>query len=244
MTAVLLLACSPLHPPERGPRDAAAFSPPASEKLAPTSKPSPSPSESAMDRPRSADTTTAPTQRAWEAIAQLGSEHAHERDKGRNWLLAHPDTARGPLRTLLQSDEAHESTRNALDVLARIGNPDDVPVLVERLRRGGELNAMDAALALAHHPASAALEALVAALSDPRPELADAAALALGERKDPAARPHLERALHNPSPSVRYKAVRALASLGVEASRQALTELKRRESDPDVRGALDKALTP
>ncbi len=67
-------------------------------------------------------------------------------------------------------------------------------------------------------------------------------AVALGNAGDPRAVPVLADALHDPEPLVREHAAWALARLGGPDARQALEAARARETDPQVRTALTRAL--
>ncbi len=69
-----------------------------------------------------------------------------------------------------------------------------------------------------------------------------AAALALGKSTSPGARPALEKALSDPHPAVRAAAAAALGSLGNAAALPALNAALGRESDADVKAALQRTI--
>jgi hypothetical protein len=69
-----------------------------------------------------------------------------------------------------------------------------------------------------------------------------AAALALGKSTSPGARPALEKALGDPHPAVRAAAAAALGSLGNAAALPALQAALARESDADVKAAMQRTI--
>lgn len=180
-----------------------------------------------------------------EAVAGLSDEHRSGWGPAMKWLIDHPDLSRARVAAIVDGDDgnaADMAVGRAATVLGEIGNPDDVPVLVRAHLRGGELRSWDFAQALALHKSAAALEALVAASAAEDPHVARSAVGALGTRKDEGGRAALEAALDHESSGVRYTAVLSIIDLGAKKSRAALQARKKVEKDPDVRGALRKAL--
>lgn len=126
-------------------------------------------------------------------MALLWSEHSDWKS-GAAWLVAHPRVSRGALVDLVRDaiDGGHVQARlmlagpRALDVLAKIGNPDDVPILADFMIvafDAGWTAGWDAAQALANHPSVEAEKALREALTHANPKVVDAAADALRVRE-------------------------------------------------------------
>lgn len=179
-----------------------------------------------------------------DAVNGLHGEHRDDFARARAWLLAHPSLARPALVEIIADmlDRARSTLKgaNAARVLGEIGHPDDVSLLERGLLRPS--NASDFAQALASHPDAAAFDALVSATASEEVEVARWAASGLGWRKDEGARPTLEQLVEHPAAEVRYAAVLSLIDIGPEKSRAVLKQRKKVERDPDVRGALRKAL--
>jgi HEAT repeat protein len=183
-----------------------------------------------------------PSDEADQRIAALADEHVETRREAAAWLLDHPDAGVPRLRELVEAGRPDQQTTWAVDILGRLGDERDVPLLarlLETLRPGPY---WEAAQGLAKHAAPAALEALRRALESDDPEVVGAAAVALGVRGDEAARPDLEARLRHSDESVRYRAVYALQQLGSGPSAEALAEAARNEPSRDVRGLIDDVL--
>ena len=175
-------------------------------------------------------------------LTGLTAERAFERDEAKAWLADHPGQSRPELIRIVQNDEAGPRTYAAMEVLGRIGDPADVPLLEARLRSGVELLCWEAARALEIHPAPEALAALRGNLDNTEGRVVAAAAVALGSRGDVHARPDLERLLDHADPTLRFKAVFALKLLGPQDSRAALERRRAVETDEEVAEALKELL--
>ena len=147
-----------------------------------------------------------------ERVARLGAEHDVDFGPAMRWLVDHGSDARLAVRALAERGDSM-ATRRAFDVLGRIGHPDDVAVLAERLRTSRGTLAEDAAHGLALHRADAARAALVDATTASDAEIVAAAVSALGERGDASVRPQLEKLLHHPDEAVQHRAKLALEEL-------------------------------
>ena len=175
-------------------------------------------------------------------LGQLADEHPEEFGSAMRWLQENPERARPRLTALLRQGRDDFATRHALEVIGRIGRREDVPVLLERLSSASGTFAWDAARALALHPDAGARAALETAARSAELDVAKAAVAALGVRKDPAARASLEAALAHAHRDVRYRAVHSLVDIDAKPSKAALERCLKAESDPEVRGAAQKAL--
>jgi len=175
-------------------------------------------------------------------IRGLADEHPDAVADAAARLLERPELSRSRLVELVRAGAPGQQTQWAVRLLARLGDPADVPLLERLVEDGSSSLAWEAAQALGEHPSVEAQEALLRAAKHADPEVAGAAAVALGTRGDEAGRPTLERLLEHPSEAVRFRAVQALGRIGAEASRPKLDAARERESSPDVRRALDDAL--
>jgi HEAT repeat protein len=176
------------------------------------------------------------------ALLGLAGEHAEDFGPAMKWLVEHPDRSRKDVIAIAAGTRDDMQTRRAFEVVGRIGNPDDVPVLAKRLASARGTLAADVANGLALHAAPAASTALADAATSPNPDVARAAITALGVRKDQATRPALEKLLASPDAITRYRVVHAIIALGPVPSRDALAKLRKTEKDPDVAKLLDQAL--
>lgn len=147
------------------------------------------------------------------SLAALSDEHVQGFGPAMQWLVEHPAEARPGLRALLERGDDGMGTRRAFDVLGRIGHPEDVTLLADRLAKARGTLAADAAHGLALHADPAAAAALIAATESAVPDVVGAAVSALGERKHAAARPVLERLLAHGDEGVRHRAKLALEDL-------------------------------
>jgi len=151
-------------------------------------------------------------------LRALGAEDDETRREAAAWLRDRPELARPALRALLEKGNSVQRVAWAVDILGRIGDERDVPLLEQLLRkRSGPY--WESAQALAKHRSPLALTALRRATSAEDPEVAVAAAVALGVRGDETARADLEKLLDHPDESVRYGAAYALRQLaGTEST--------------------------
>jgi HEAT repeat protein len=88
----------------------------------------------------------------------------------------------------------------------------------------------------------AACDSIAAALEHPDPSVAKAAAFKLTETA--LGRDALGRSLDHPSPNVRLLAAEMLGEVDIAGARTQLTRRSLIESDRDVRGAIERALSP
>lgn len=173
----------------------------------------------------------------------LGGEDGVGIDGAIEWLVEHPARARPLVRAdLLRSNAGGIDVKFELQILGRIGDPADVPLLRSWLLKGNEIHTYYAADALRTHPSPGAFDALVDGLASKQLEVVTRSSRALGRRGDERARAPLEARLDDPSSSVRFAVVSALGDLGVEASRARLERRLSDETDRDVVDALDKVL--
>lgn len=133
------------------------------------------------------------------------------RDEALGWLLAHADAAHP---RLLAYAEAPEPPDVLLEVLARFGRPESVPVLARALNQASDPTTVAAAQALARHPAPSARSALEQALASPRDQVVASAAGGLAARGDRGACPALDGARGHANAEVRGRIEEARAALG------------------------------
>ena len=174
-------------------------------------------------------------------VSNLLSEHSRERDKARDWLVSHSAMARPALYEIIRAGKPVRLVKAAISLLGQIGDENDVSLLNGFLKKQTEVT-WDAAQALAKHPSSTALNALLDALETSDAQVVGAAAVALGVRGDESARKPLEKLLTNQDESVRYRAVFALQKLGAGASADVLRRHRDQEKSTAVRELIDKAL--
>jgi len=124
----------------------------------------------------------------------------------------------------------------ALAVTASASAALTVEEAFDNLARGTLAEQCEAAEFLAVYGDEAALEPLVAALSDENPELRQCAAMALGELGSDRAVPALVRALNDRDRAVQWFATTSLAKLGEPAVKALLEEL-RSDDEEGVAGA-------
>lgn len=116
-------------------------------------------------------------------------------------------------RTVAAGFDGDRCLEAILDALARIGDPESLPLLVSAVDHARS-SVRDKALAgLAAFKGDAAREPLVAALASKNKETRARAAQMLEERKDPAAVPSLVKALRDEDSHVRVRAALALAAI-------------------------------
>jgi hypothetical protein len=175
-------------------------------------------------------------------IERLASEHAHERDAARDWLLAHPALSRPALLEIMQAGRRVHLAQEAIYLLGQMGNESDVMVLADVLKRAEPRLVWDSAQALGSHDSDSALLALLDSLKHTNPEVAGAAAVALGVRGDERAREPLERLLTHAHEEVRHRAVFALQKLGIAPSAIVLRKHREQETSADVLQLIDEAL--
>ena len=174
-------------------------------------------------------------------VSKLLSEHAHERDKARDWFVSHPAMGRPALYEIIRAGKPVRLVKEAVSLLGRIGDEQDVSLLNSFLTKQTEVT-WDAAQALGTHSSNTALSALLDALENSDAQVVGAAAVALGVRGDESARKPLEKLLTNQDESVRYRAVFALQKLGAGASADVLRRHRDQEKSTAVRELIDKAL--
>ena len=174
-------------------------------------------------------------------VSKLLSEHAHERDKARDWFVSHPAMGRPALYEIIRAGKPVRLVKEAVSLLGKIGDEQDVSLLNGFLKKQTEVT-WEAAQALAKHPSNTALNALLDALEHSDTQVVGAAAVALGVRGDESARKPLEKLLTNQDESVRYRAVFALQKLGAGPSADVLRRHRDQEKSEAVRELIDKAL--
>ncbi len=174
----------------------------------------------------------------------LSGEDGHGISGAIEWLVAHPQRARPILRADLSRQNAGGiNIKFELQILGRIGDPADVPLLRDWLLKASETQAFSAADALRLHPSPEAFDALLDGAASSDPHQASRAVDALGKRGDERARRPIEQLLDHAESNVRYSAVRALAALGVEPSRALLEARQHIEQDKDVSSMLANVLS-
>ena len=158
-----------------------------------------------------------------------GEPDVRERERAAEWLLDNADRA---YPELLARAKAGHAGPAGIELLARFGRGDSVPVLAVLLE-AMDPQGMAAARALAAHPDPAALAALRAALRSGG-DRAVLAADALGARGDASACPELEAAATDDDERLRYHAIQAAGALDCLSSAR-LEEIAASDSDADVR---------
>ena len=170
---------------------------------------------------------------------------SHGSTAAARWLVEHAGRARPRLIASLDHppDDDGYADLAALEVLAQIGNADDVAIIAARMREGAPRRTLQLiAYALSVHPAPAAAQALTTAVGSVDAEVAEAAVMYLGLRADDLGRMRLEEALEDERPRVRMFAVQALMRLGYESSKAPLEAALRVETDNSIKTWLRKAL--
>ncbi|HEX8696721.1 MAG TPA: HEAT repeat domain-containing protein [Longimicrobium sp.] len=125
-------------------------------------------------------------------IPRAGPSYDEIRGEALAQLLARGEEAHA---RIVERAGAADPPVQLLAVLPLFGRPEGVEVLRRALADGPGPTTVTAAHALARHPVPAALDALVAALGSPRPQVVASAAAGLAERGDPRSAEPLERAL-------------------------------------------------
>jgi HEAT repeat protein len=170
---------------------------------------------------------------------------AHEREHLRTvqYLLDNAARAHPYLVELLHSGKA-ANPYAVIELLPKFGLPESMPVLEGIMERGPENLAQAAAQALAAHPLTEALEALLRGLKLSKEESVIAAVKGLMLRGDTSACAKLEKLLTTQSASLRYHAIQAAGALGC-LKRDALLAISRNDVDEDIRelanGLIDEA---
>jgi HEAT repeat protein len=174
-------------------------------------------------------------------LRHLASEHAQERDDALAWLIANPGISHARLVEAVKAGEYRQETLGSIYALGQIGDEADVALLEEVMLSGSSLS-WESTQALGRHRAAEALDVLLNALGNSKPEIAGAALIALGKRGDGSARRKIEQSLSCGDESVRYRAVFALHDLGTGPSREALEIHRGAESSADVIRLIDEVL--
>ncbi len=131
--------------------------------------------------------------------------------------------APAPARAIEPADPVETEKTDPAELLAEFekldsdGRTREIPTLLERAREGDD----------------AALQVLLAALSDPETQVREKAALAIGDLRNPSRVPYLAHLVYDADPDIRENLVKALAKLRSPEAGELLTELAGDE-DPDV----------
>jgi HEAT repeat protein len=132
----------------------------------------------------------------------------------------------GPLcaaaRTVTPDSGGDGCLREIVEALAKIGDPEGIPILVSAVDHADSSISDRALAALAGTPGDAARAALVGALASKNENLRIGAARMLGERKDPETLPSLVKALRDSDWYVRSCAAQALVAIGDPVGLRAL----------------------
>jgi HEAT repeat protein len=175
-------------------------------------------------------------------LDDLAGEHGETVADATQWFVDHPDVSRPALDAIVRAGRDDIVTRRAIRALAAFQDVRDVPSISALLHGRAPGLVWVAAGALAGHPTSAALDALVEAVGDDDSDTAEAATSALGVRADASARPSLEDAAQHGTESVRYRAVLSLGQLGARDSAEVLRDVRAHDPSPSVREAAAQAL--
>jgi hypothetical protein len=178
------------------------------------------------------------------ALVSLGGHDAdrRERDRAVAFLLAHADEAHPRLLALLDPESGYVPV-SVVNALPLFGREEAVPVLDKLMRGGAELISLSAGQALARHPHSAALEALVRGLEDSRDETKVAAIDGLMTRGDKSVCNALRKLLDEASYEVRYHAVKAAGNLGCLSS-EMLRQIAANDVEQDIRELASSLIGP
>jgi HEAT repeats len=167
-----------------------------------------------------------------------GDPDVRERERAAEWMLEHADRA---YPELLERARLGHAGPAAIELLARFGRPDSIPVLAALLDQL-DPQGFAASRALAAQPEPDALVALREALRSGG-DRAVLAADALGARGDASACPDLEAAAADADERLRYHAVQAAGALGCLSSDR-LAEIAASDPNADVRALAGRLNAP
>jgi HEAT repeat protein len=163
-----------------------------------------------------------------------GEPHRRERDRSLEYLIAHAEEAHPRLLAMLRANPEALDAPALIEVLPAFARPESVPVLEALLSARRERTVSAAGEALGRHPSTEARDVLLQGLSSANTPTIDAAADGLMIRGDATACERLTALVGHPNPNTRYHVIRAAGALRCLGA-DVLSDLERREPDPDVR---------
>jgi len=185
------------------------------------------------------------------AVPALGERLLRDRDpevrRVSAWAIGQAGSSEGTrfLGAAVRRDSSAEVRAAAVEALGRIADPASAPALEAALGDASDDIRAMAAWGLGTVRPPSAPPALIAALSDPVRSVVEQACWAAGQIRDPSAVPRLAVLSRERDPhfKVGLEALWALARIGGEAARPALSEaLRIGHLDPELQAAITAAL--
>ncbi len=174
-----------------------------------------------------------------DAILATASDNPETAERAAAYLLDRPQQSQPALLKAMQDMEGNPAW--VADLLGKIGHPESVPLLQNKLAVGVHNLRFAAAMALAEHPHATAFDALISSLDSEIAKVCGMAAVGLGRRGDKAACPALLPHLRHPDVNARHPVIEAMWYLGC-LNPEDLATIRAGDTNPLVRELIDGLL--